>query len=178
MIEAAAALLAWSGAAVIVLSDGRRGLALGLGLLTVGLAALEWGDWLAVIAIFGGGTLAAWRRLRSGRPGWGLMPPGSTPRMVLCVAAGLVALWVAVSVTTGPGVAVRFATLTVIGLMTARVLAGSHTTVVLTAVSALALAMAAATGLGAMTPGPAPFIIGALIAAGVTVVPLTEPRAA
>ena len=28
-----------------------------------------------------------------GSDGWGIMPPGSTPRFILCVAGGLLGLW-------------------------------------------------------------------------------------
>ena len=30
-----------------------------------------------------------------GPKGWAMMPPGSTPRLVLAIGAGLVALWIA-----------------------------------------------------------------------------------
>jgi hypothetical protein len=80
-------------------------------------------------------------------------------------------LWVAASVTTGPGGALRFAVVLVLGLMVARVLASRVSSVVLTSIACIALALAAAPNLGATSPGPAPGIIGALIAAAVTFLP-------
>ena len=75
-VTEAAAFMAWLSAAIIVLADGRRGLALGLGLTAVAFAALAWasGDRLAAAAMLAGGGVAAVQRLRSGIDGWGLMP--------------------------------------------------------------------------------------------------------
>jgi hypothetical protein len=175
----AAAFTAWLGAAIIVLADGRRALALGLALITVAFAALAWigGDILAASALFVGGAVAAGLRLRSGSDGWGLMPPGSTPRLILAIVAGFGALWIAASVTSGAGAPLRFAALAVLGLMGARMLGGRDPAVVLTAVAGMALAVAMAAGLGATPPGSAPYIVAALIAAGVSVPRMTEPHA-
>jgi hypothetical protein len=175
VIEAAAAFLAWLGAALIVLADGRRGLALGLGLVTVGFAVLAWagGQPFGAVAVGAGGLIGSARCWRSGGP-WGLMPPGSTPRLVLCVASALVGLWVAASVTNGPGAALRFAVLVVLGLMGARVLASRETSIVLTAISSFAIALAAAPSLAATSPGPVPDVIAGLIAAGVMFVPAAQ----
>ncbi len=172
----AAAFTAWLGAALIVLSDGRRGLALGLALIAVAFAALAWvgGDMRAAAALFAGGAVAAVQRLRSGRDGWGVMPPGSTPRLILAIVAGVLALWIAASITTGPGAPLRFATLAVLGLMGARVLDGRDPAVVLTAVAGMTLALAMATGLAATPPGPAPYIAAALITAGVSVLRVAD----
>jgi hypothetical protein len=172
VIEAAAAFLAWLGAALIVLGDGRRALALGLGLVTAGFAVLAWagGQPLGAVAVAVGGLIGATWCWRSGAT-WGLMPPGSTPRLVLCVASALVGLWVAASVTTGPGAPLRFAVLVVLGLMGARVLASRETTVVLASIASFALALAAASSFGATSPGPMPDVIAGLIAAGVMFVP-------
>ena len=180
MIQAAA-FAAWLGAAVIVLSDGRRGLALGLALTTVAFVALAWagGDHLAAAAILFGGAVAAIRRSRSGLDVWGVMPPGSTPRLVLSIAGGLLALWVATSVMTGPGTELRFAALSVLGLMGARILTESERAgALLTALVALALSVAMASGLAAAGRGPAPYIAAALIAVGVSVIHVAEPHAA
>jgi hypothetical protein len=170
---AAAAFVAWLGAALVVLADGRRGLALGLALVTIGFAVLvsASGGALGVSAVAAGGAVAAWQCRRSEAATWAIMPPGSTPRLVLCVASGLVALWVAASVTTGPGAPLRFAVLVVLGLMGARVLASQEVAVVLTSIACFALALAAAPGLAATSPGPVPDIIGGLVAAGVMFVP-------
>lgn len=124
MIAVAAAFLAWLGASLVVLSDGRRGLALGLAALTIGLAVLAWPAAMAVgaVAITAGGLIAAGQCLRSGPATWEIMPAGSTARLILCIASGLVALWVAAAVTTGTGAPLRFAVLVVLVLMGARML--------------------------------------------------------
>ena len=118
MIGAVSALVAWLGVSIIVLADGRRGLAVGLGTASAGLAAIAWhdGDGAAALVVLAGGVAAALLRARTGPEGWALMPPGSTPRLLLCVAGGLVALWFAASVTIGPDGATRFAALSVIGM--------------------------------------------------------------
>ncbi len=173
MIAVAAAFVAWLGAALIVLSDGRRGLALGLTLLTVGLAVLAWpaGMPFAAIAIAAGGLIAAARCRRSGSATWGIMPPGSTARLILCIASGLLALWLAASVTTGTGAPLRFAVMVVLGLMGARILMSREAPVVLTGLAAVALVLGVAPGLALDPPGSIPAIVGGLIAAGVMFVP-------
>jgi len=179
VIEAAAAFVVWLGAALVVLADGRRGLALGMGLLSAGFGVLEWasGQPVGAVAVFAGGMVGSARCWRSGA-NWGLMPAGSTPRLVLCVASALVALWVAAAVTTGGGPQLRFAVLAALGLMGARVLMSRENAVVLTSVACFAIALAAAPGLGATSPGPGPAIIGGLIAAGVMFLPAMRPPAA
>jgi hypothetical protein len=179
LIEGLAAFVAWLGAAIVVLADGRRGLALGLALITVAFTALTWagGETLGAAALLMGGAVASVRALSSGAEGWGLMPPGSTPRLVLSVAVGLVALWFAASVTFGAGAPVRFAGPAVLGLMGVRALASSDTAIVLVAVAGLALALAESTGMAATAPGPSPYIVGALVAASAMILPRSEPRA-
>jgi hypothetical protein len=176
----AAAFVAWLGAAVIVLSDGRRGLALGLALTTVGFTVLAWidGDRLAAAAVFLGGAVAAIQRLRTGPDVWAVMPPGSTPRLVLSVGGGLVALWIATSLMTGPGAQLRFAALSVLGLMAARVVTESESAAVLTALAALALSVAMAAGISDTGPGPGPYVAAALIALGVSVIRIRETSGA
>ena len=170
---AGAAFVAWLGAAIVVLADGRRGLALGLALLTITLAVLTWPAGMAVgsVAIGVGGLIAAVQCWRSGPAEWGIMPAGSTPRLILCIASGLLGFWLAASVTTGPDASRRFAVLLVTGLMGARVLISRDVTVVLAGIAGLALALATASGLAAGSPGPIPAIVGGLIAAGVMFVP-------
>ncbi|GAC1505019.1 MAG: hypothetical protein NVS1B3_02640 [Candidatus Dormibacteraceae bacterium] len=172
-VEAAAAFLAWLGASVLVLADGRRGLGVGLGLLTAGFAilALAIGLPVGAVAVAAGGGIAAWQCWRAPQASWGIMPPGSTPRLVLCVASGLVALWVAVAVTNGPGAQLRFAILVVLGLLGARVLSSRDVAVVVAGIAGLALALGAAPGLDTLPPGVFPDIAGALIAAGVMAIP-------
>jgi hypothetical protein len=170
---AGAAFVAWLGAALIVLADGRRGLALGLAFVTVSLAILTWPSGMAAgsVAIGVGGLVAAVRCWRSGPAEWGIMPAGSTPRLILCIAAGLLAFWLAASVTIGPDASLRLAVLVVPGLMGARILSTHDVHVVLVGIAALALALAAVPGLAAESSGPVPAIVGGLIAAGVMFVP-------
>jgi hypothetical protein len=175
-VSAAAAFAAWLGAALIVLSEGRRGLAAGLALVTVGFAglALAAGEAEAAVALFAGGGLAAVQRLRTGRDEWGLMPPGSTARLVLAAAIGLLALWISTSLMTGPGAPLRFAALSVLGLMAARVLTPSAPPAVLTALAALALSVAVAAGGADTSPGPAVYVLAAIVAGGISMIRVGE----
>ena len=170
-----AAFAAWLGAAVIVLSDGRRALALGLALVAISFTVLEFlgGERFGATALLLGGGIAAAQRLRTGRDAWGFMPPGSTPRLVLSIGGGLLVLWIATSEMTGPGAQLRFAALSVLSLMAARVITATEPAAVLTAVAALALSVAMAAGIADTSPGPAPYIAAALLAAGVSLVRVT-----
>jgi len=167
LIEGFAGFVAWLGASVVVLSDGRRGLALGAALSTLALALIVVADAGPVAAIAVGGVV-----------GWGIMPPGSTPRFILCVAGGLLALWIALGVTSGHSSALRFAVITVAGLSGARVLSSDESSVLLTSVALLALAVAAASGLTEGVPSIWPYVVAAAIAAGVGWLPQSAPRAA
>jgi hypothetical protein len=161
-----AALLAWLGGALLVLSDGRRGLALGLVLTGLGLSVLVWATGApagAVILAFGA-VIAAGLRMRGGPAGWGLMAPGSTPRIILTLVVGILALWVAATTAAGDQASLRFAILAVIGLAGARLLQASEQAASLTALACLALAIGAAAGITAETPGPAPYVLAAAIA--------------
>ncbi len=180
MVEGAGAFLAWLGATLIVLSDGRRGLALGALVAAAGIALVSFSTAgaPAAAALALGGLIAGARRMVTGPPGWAIMPSGSTPRLVLCVAGGLVALWVSLAVMSGDDGGLRFAVIAVIGLAGARALASEDTSTVLTAVSVLALAVGAAVGLGAESPNIAPYIFAAAIAATSTWIPIRTPRAA
>jgi uncharacterized membrane protein len=104
------------------------------------------------------------------------MPPGSTARLVLAAAVGLVALWVSTTVMTGPGASVRFAALSVLGLMGARVMTSSDSAVVLTAVSALALSVAIAAGVASTGSGPALYVLAAIAAAAISLLRIREPN--
>jgi hypothetical protein len=169
-VSAAAAFAAWLGASLIVLSEGRRGLGAGLALVTAGFAGivLVGGEVGAAVALLAGGGFAVVRRLRTGPDEWGVMPPGSTARLVLAAAVGLAALWISTSVMTGPGAPLRFAALSVLGLTVARVLTPSEPPAVLTALAALALSVAVAAGAADTSPGPALYVLAALVAAGVS----------
>ena len=174
MLEAGAAFVAWLGMSVVVLADGRRGLALGIVLVTAGLAVIvfQGAGPIAAGALGVGGAAAALRRLTHGPSGWRVMPPGSTPRVVLCVAAGILVLWISFSATTAGDSALRFAILTVLGLSVARVLSSDEPSTLLTAIALLALGIAATVGigslshgLGAVTQSEWPYIAAALVAA-------------
>jgi hypothetical protein len=179
-MSAAGALAAWAGASVIVLASGRRGLAAGVGLVALGFSVLAWTDslWLEGAVLLAGGAVSVFELVRAGPQEWGLMPPGSTPRLILAVVGGILALWVAASVTTGPGAPLRFASLAVLGLMAGRLLQSQSAAAALTAAAGLALALAGASGLAPNGAGLAPYLVAALIAAGVFLLPVSEPRGA
>ncbi|MFI5282694.1 MAG: hypothetical protein ACHQ0J_06135 [Candidatus Dormibacterales bacterium] len=180
MIGILAAALAWLGASFIVLADGRRGLAAGVGLATVGVSWLAWqsGAGAAAAALVIGGAAASYLRLRSGAQGWKLMPPGSTPRLVLCIGGGLIGLWFAATVTSGAGSPLRFASVVLIGMLGTRIVTSRQPEVVLTAAGVLALALALATALESGAPGAAAYVAAGLIAAGAALVRGTERQAA
>ena len=176
----AAAVAAWLGAAAIVLADGRRGLALGLALVAAAFTTLAWteGEWLGGVFLLIGGAVFAVQQLRTAPHDWGLMPTGSTPRTILAAVAAILSLWVAVSVSTGSGGPLRFASLAVLGLMAARLLQGRSAITVLTAAAGLALALAGSSALAPSGAGFAPYLLGAVIAAGVSFLPVAESRRA
>jgi hypothetical protein len=130
-------------------------------------AGLVWagGEVYGALALLAGAVVGAALLLRGDAGGWGLMEPGSTPRIVLTVVTGLVSLWVAVSVASGAGASLRFAVLATLGMMGARVLQGRDRTVALGAAAAIALALGTAAGL-APHPGFATYAIAGLIAVG------------
>ena len=179
MIEAASAFVVWVGASAIVLSDARRGLAAGTALAALGLAVavLPSGGWPAAVALAAGGGVAAVRRFTTGPEGWKTMPPGSTPRLVLCVASGLIALWIGVAVMSGPGGGLRFAVLAALGLAGSRLLSTDDPWVAQSAFAMIALAVGAAAGL-AGAPGPWPYIGAAVVAVAAVWIPYRAPRAA
>jgi len=178
--EAASGVVAWVGVSLVVLADGRRGLALGMALGALGLAgvSLSAAGPIGAIALAAGGAVAAARRFTAGPAGWAIMPAGSTPRLVLCVAGGLLALWVGVAVMTGSGGALRFALIAVVGLAGARVLAGENASVVQTALALLAIAIAAGAGLAPHTVIAWTYLAAGLVAAAVTWLPDGVRRAA
>jgi hypothetical protein len=175
-VTEAAAFAAWLGAGVIVISNGRRGLALGLAVSTLAFAVLAWagGERVAASALFLGGAVAAVQRLRTGPDVWGVMPAGSTARLVLSIAGGLAALWIATSVMSGPGSELRFAALSVLGLMGARVLTENEPAAVLTALAALALSVPVASGVSDSGTGPSIYVAAALIAIGVSFIKVRD----
>jgi len=156
------AAAAWVGVTLLAVADARRGLALGLLVVTAGLvlaSAAAAQPPLAVAALGAGGAAAAALRLRSGRPGWGLLPPGSTPRLVGSIAVVIGAALVAGSQLGSPPGAARLAALAVAGLAAGRVLTVEHRWAALGSASALAL------GLGALG-GAVPLLTAGVVAAG------------
>lgn len=176
VVAAIAAVCAWLGASLVVLGDGSRGIAAGVGFATVGLAAIAWqtAGVVPALAILVGGAVVALQHARSRGGTWDIMPAGSTPRLILCVALGLVALWVAASVTLGQGVAQRFSVLVVVGLTAARILTSQQISVVLAAVALLALAVGEGASLGANSVWP--YLVAGLIASGVTLISVPKPN--
>lgn len=161
------------------MADGRLGLALGMTLTAAGLAVIAWQSAGAVdaVVILIGGLLAAALRSRAGPPGWDVIPPGSTPRIVLCVASGLLGLWVATTVTQGPGIGFRFAVMTAIALCAARTLATDDVAAATTAAGALLLAAAVASGVQGASTAPLVFVAAAVVAAGAAWWPRRAARA-
>jgi hypothetical protein len=179
-VTAVAAFAVWAGAAVVVLADGRRGLAAGVGLVALGFTVLAWtnGLWLEGAILLAGGAIAVFELVRKGPKEWGLMPAGSTPRLILAIVVGILSLWVAASVTTGPGASLRFASLAAVGLMAGRLLQSPNAAPLLTAAAGLALSLAGASGLAPNGAGLAPYVVGAVIAAGALLLPAAESRGA
>jgi hypothetical protein len=163
-----------------VLADGRRGLAAGIGVIAIGFATLAWvdGAWVGGTFLLVGGAIGTVELVRKGPQDWGLMPAGSTPRLILAVVGGILSLWVAANLTSGPGAALRFASLAVLALSGARLLQGKAATPVLTASAGLGIALAGASALAPSDPGFAPYLIGGAIAAGAAFLPVAEPRGA
>jgi hypothetical protein len=180
LTDVAAGFAVWVGASLVVLSDGRRGLALGVAVAAVGVALAAWprAGPEAALALGAGGLVAAAWRSRAGPPGWRILAAGSTPRLVLCVAAALLTLWLAVAVTSGPYGGMRFAVMVAAGLAVARILDGEEPAVLQTAAAVLALAVGTVSGLGGGQPGIWTFAAGSLVAAAAGLLPVSAARAA
>ena len=180
MIQPAAGIVVWLGASLVVVADGRRGLAVGIGLSALGLAMLAFvtAGAVAATAIAVGGAIAAARRYVWGPAGWEILAPGSTPRLVLCVATALVAFWIADAVTGGPVASLRFALMSGIALSAARVLSTSEQSAQLSAVAIIALSAAAVGAIGSTEPALWPYLAGGFVAAVVGWLPLKSPSAA
>jgi len=179
-VTVAAAAAAWLGGAIVLLSDGRRGLALGVAVLGAGLAALAFiaGREAEALALLAGGLVSAGLRLRNGPAGWGVMPAGSTPRLILAVVAGLIGLWFAVVVTTGEGAGLRFAVTVLLGMLVLRLPLGAEPAGAASAASGIALALGAGVLLAPGGASVAACIVAAVIAAGVPALPRPESRGA
>ena len=163
-----AAFVAWLGAAVIVLADSRRGLAAGLAVVALAAAAIAWsqGEEGGAIVLLAGGVLGSALRFTIGPDGWGLMQPGSTPRLLFTIVVALVALWVALAVTSGPSAGFRVAALTVLVLLGGRLLEAAEPAVMLTAIAGVALVLGIVSGDGIVS-----YTLAALVTAGVSAMP-------
>ncbi len=163
-----------------MLADGRRGLVVGSGLVSAGIIALvlQAGGTVDAGILAAGAVIATFVGWRRGG-GWGLMPAGTTPRLVLCVAGGLLALWVAASITSGPDPALRFAVVAVIALVGMRALSSEDPPVIATSVVVVAVTAVAGAGLAGSSQGPWPYVAAALVAAAAAWLPSPgKPRAA
>lgn len=180
MISPAAGIVVWLGASLLVVSDGRKGLAVGIALTAAGLATFAFltAGPLAAIAIALGGAVAATRRYATGAEGWAILPPGSTPRLVLSIATALIAFWVAAGLTSGSYASLRFGVIVAAVLSAARVLSTNEQTALLTAVAVLALSAVVASAIGSSSPSLWPYLAGAFIAAAVGWLPLRRASAA
>ena len=167
----AGAAVAWLGITLLLVSDGRRGLALGLVVATGGLvlATAAAGQPLTGVgALAVGGVIAAALRLRDGRPGWGVLPPGSTPRLTAAIVVLIAAAIVAGSGIGSPAGAVRLGALVVATLAAGRILTVDERWASLGAASALAI------GLGAFGVETA-MVAGAAVAAGLGAIGGADP---
>ncbi len=176
----AAAAAAWLGGAIVLLSDGRRGLALGVAILGAALAALALlaGHDVEAAALVAGGVVAGALRLRSGPPGWGVMPAGSTPRLILAVVAALIALWLAAAVTTGDGASLRFAVTVLLAMLAVRLLLGAEPAAAATAASGIALALGAGALVASGGATIAACFVAAVVAAALPALPRPESHGA
>jgi hypothetical protein len=157
-IAISGAALAWFGVTLLAVADGRRGLALGLTLATAGLAgtaAAAGQPPAGVTTLLAGGLLAAVLRLRGGRPGWDVLPPGSTPRLLSALVALILAGLVAGSGLASPAGAARVAALVVAALASARILTTERRWATLGAGSALALGLGTLGGVTSLVAGAA-----------------------
>ncbi len=167
----AGAVLAWLGVALLTVADGRRGLALGLLVATAGLVLAATGAGRApagVAALAVGGAAGAALRLRGGTPGWGVLPAGSTPRLVTAIAVPIAAaLALGSGLGTPPGAA-RLGALVVALLAGMQVLTVDRRWALLGGASALVL------GLGSLG-GATALVAGAVVAAGLGAIPSDSP---
>ncbi|HEX4215087.1 MAG TPA: hypothetical protein VIA06_17340 [Candidatus Dormibacteraeota bacterium] len=142
----AAFAISWLGGAILLLSHARRGVVLGLVLLTAGLAlgAHAAGRDQVALALVAGGAVTAALRMRDGLPGWGLLPAGSTPRLVMSLLVLILGLLMGATVK-GTTLPVQEA-LVVVALGAGRLLSAGHRAVALAGAAAVALALASLGG--------------------------------
>jgi hypothetical protein len=165
-----AAAIAWLGASLTALSEARRGLALGLLLTGAGLAgAVLVTRPLAALLLAVSAVLAAVLRLRDGTDGWGVLPPGSTPGIVLSVAVLVASLVLAGTVLGGSASAATVAALAVSAVSALRLLSSGSRQAALATGSALAMALG---GLG----GTGDAVAGGLVAVALAAIPAVGPE--
>ena len=176
-----AVVVAWLGGAFLVLSDARRGIALGLALYGLGLAGTVLDQPVAALELALAGLVVAGLRLRDGRPGWGTLPPGSTPRLLLCVVSGVLCAFAGASLLEAPGSAPARVAILLGGAMgAARLLSTLHRESALASTSALVLALGAAEALsgGATSATVVAAAALAAILLGIRPAPEAEARGA
>lgn len=163
----AAFAICWLGGATLLVSHARRGVVLGLVLLTAGLALAahaEGRDQVA-LAVAAGGIVTAALRMRDGLPGWGVLPSGSTPRLVMSLLVLILGLLMGATVK-GTTLPVQDA-LVVVALGAGRMLSAGHRAVALAGAAAAALALALIGGEVTSIAGTAvAALLGALPAGG------------
>lgn len=166
LLAVAGAALAVLGAGLMLVSEGARGLASGLLAVGLGLAlALAGGQHLTSALLLGAAALgSAGLRLRVARSGWGLLPEGTSSRIVLWVVASAASLYLATSVLAGPAGELRAAALAVIVLTGARLLGTSSWVAALASVAGLAL------GIGTIGVAESGAILPAATAAAVALI--------
>jgi hypothetical protein len=170
-----ALVVAWLGASLTALSEARRGLALGLVFTGTGLAGITLtgpavaARPLGAILLAAAALVAALLRLRDGAAGWGVLPAGSTPGIVLSVAVLAASLLLAGTVLGGSQAVTIAGSLAVALISTLRLLSSPRRQIALATGSALALALGA---LG----GTADAVAGSLVAVALAAIPSSEPE--
>jgi len=165
--------LVWLGGSILVLSDARRGLAVGLLLSALGLS-------MAVTAqagpvegglLAGGGLVAVVAGLRHDpRRGWGLLQGPSTPRVILCVVMGGAGLWLGLGIIDSPGQPeARAAATTMIALGASRLFSEREARSGLAAATLVALGAGALAAMSSATPAAA--LAGAVAAVALNLLP-------
>jgi hypothetical protein len=168
--------VAWVAMSVLVLSEGRFGLAAGLAGAALGLAGALAGAPFPALVLGAAGVVAGALRARDGQPGWGVLPPGSTPRVILCVVAGAGCAWVGGGLLTGAQAPARAAVVALTVMAAARLLTTHRRAAALTSGAALALATGA---LGAIVSGqsaPLPAAAGGAVALVLALLPAAEAQ--
>jgi hypothetical protein len=129
----------------------------------------------AALVLTAGGLCSAGLRLRDGSGGWGLLPPGTTSRIVLFVLAIAASLYLAAAVLPGPATEARAAALGTGVVAGLRLLGTPNRMVALTAAAALALAagsLGSTQSAGALLPA----VSGGLVALLSGWIPGIEPE--